>query len=326
MTSQILRNLLDDIVKELNYEKPNVDIKSVSTGGANYTSDLYTAKVSEAGKEDLHLFAKVVIIGEAVRAQMLFAVFDIERKIYVDILSEYEKLQIKHDVPPAKRLIMPKFYGSNPKVYEETVVLEDLTVKGFTTYDRFKSIDWDYASKAVESLARLHALSIAHKEENPEKYNTFVDSMSTQSDAFHKILNIFYGQRIETTLAVTAEKHKNKLKKYLETELTTDFIIKLIQTCQRRVLCHGDYRPSNLMHRVNEKGILEVVPVDYQTIQPNSPITDLFYLIFTGSDEEFRRKHFQQLLDLYYEEFSSALRLLKVNPDIVYPKRDYELE
>ncbi|KAM3959427.1 LOW QUALITY PROTEIN: uncharacterized protein ACR2FA_006495 [Aphomia sociella] len=318
-TSSYYPDRLNGIINDfLNYEKLSVDIKSISTSGANYTSSLYTATVSEAGKEDLHLFAKVAVFGEKVRAQIPFDVFDMERLIYEELLSKYKNLQDKHDVPQEKRLVMPKLYGFDPKEFEETIVFENLMVKGFTTYDRFKSIDWNYASKAVESLAKLHALSMAFKEESPEEFNQFLDKTSILSEMYNNLLNVFFEPRVQSTIAVTSEKNKSKVKKYIDDQLN--------QESHRKVLCHGDYRPSNLMHRINEKGVLEVVPVDYQTIQSNSPITDLLYLIFTGSDEKFRRQYFQQLIEHYYEELSSALRRFKMNPDMVYPKRDFELD
>ncbi|XP_026755871.2 uncharacterized protein LOC113515784 [Galleria mellonella] len=325
MATESLRKLIEDIAKENKYGNPDIIVKPMSTDGANYSSALFTITVSESGKEDLHLFAKVIIINETIRSQMPAGVFDVERIIYVNLLRKYKDIEIAHDVPLTKRLNIPKYYGCNPKIFEETIVLENLGVKGYTTYDRFKSIDWDYAAKSVESLAKFHALSIAYRENYPEEFKQFVNNIKFQKDMYAGVLQQLYEQRIKTTLSVTNEKHKDKLQKYLETQLNLETILKFSETPERPVLCHGDYRPSNLMHRYTEDGTLEVIPVDFQTIQCSaSPLTDLLYFIFTGSDEKFRREHFQDLIDHYYQELSSALQYLKLEPDVIYSKKTFE--
>ncbi|XP_052755703.1 uncharacterized protein LOC113515760 [Galleria mellonella] len=326
MALEKLHKVLDDIVKKNNYINPTVAVNPISTGGANYSSSLYTIIVSESGKEDLQLFAKVLVTNENLSAQLPMKIVDLEQFFYVDLLKKYENIQNAHNLPVEKRLIVPKYYGCYPKEpVAQTIVLENLTVKGFTTHDRFKSIDWDYAAKAMESLAKFHALSMAYSENNPVEFEQVVEKIKGNGEMIAGILKRMYQQHINTTLAVIPEKHKNKLQKYLDTEVNTELMFKN-KSLQRPILCHGDYRPSNLMHRVNENGALEVIPVDFQTIQYNSPLYDLMYFIFTGSDEKFRREHFQDLTDHYYQELSNALRSLKLNPDVIYPKTTFELE
>ncbi|XP_059046529.1 uncharacterized protein LOC131842068 [Achroia grisella] len=326
MASERLRKLVVDIAKENDYGNPEIAINPINTGGANYTSALFTIIVSESDKEDLNLFAKVINVNEAIRSQLPEGIFDIERLAYEDLLKKYEDIEIAQNLPSSKRFVIPKYYGCNPKLFEEIIVLENLTEKGFTTYDRFKSIDWEYAAKAVETLAKYHALSMAYKEKHPEEFKQFTDNLKFQREMFTGVLRQLFVQRTATALAVTSEKHKSKLERYLKTEMTLDAVIKLSESPQRPVLCHGDYRPSNLMHRYNEDGSLEVIPVDFQTLQYGCPISDLLYFIFTGSDEKFRRQYFQDLTDHYYQELNSALRALELNPDVIYPKRAFELD
>ncbi|XP_052755701.1 uncharacterized protein LOC113515745 [Galleria mellonella] len=319
---QILRKLLDDIVKERGYKDPKICVKPISTGGANYTSVLFLVTVKESDREDLQLFAKVGIVGEKMRAQMPILFYDIERFAYEDLLIKYEKIQNKYDVPISQRLRIPKFYGCNPNRFEETIVLEDLAAQGFTTYDRLKSIDWDYAAKSVESLARFHALSIQYGIEYPEEYQKRLESLKFQEDAFVAVMETSFEKLKDRALNVTLEKNKNRLKKYLD-NINAKTMLNFYLSDRRKILCHGDYRPSNLMHRVKEDGTLEVVPVDFQTIQGTAPLIDLMYFIFTGSDEEFRRRHFWDLVDHYYRELCSALRNFELDPRNIYPEDEF---
>ncbi|XP_059046623.1 uncharacterized protein LOC131842120 [Achroia grisella] len=323
---EILRKSLDDILKDKNYKDPKISIKPISTGGANYTSVLFLITVSEPDNEDLKLFAKVGIVGEKMRSQMPTNFYDIERFAYEDLLKKYEKIQDDRQVPATERLRIPKFYGYNAKLYEETIVLEDLSAQGFTTYDRLKSIDWDYASKSVEALAKFHALSIAYKEEYPEEYEKYLDTMKFQEEAFIAFMDSTFDKLKETALSVTLEVNKSKLKKYLDENVNAKTMVQFYLTDRRKILCHGDYRPSNLMHRVNENGELEVIPVDFQTIQGTTPLIDLFYYIFAGSDENFRRRHFWDLVDHYYRELCSALENVGLDPRKVYPEDEFDRE
>ncbi|XP_059046542.1 uncharacterized protein LOC131842072 [Achroia grisella] len=323
MSTEKLDSLLKDIVKEQNFVKPKVTINPISSDGANYSSSLYTITVTESGKEDLHLFAKILLIKQDI--PLPIDMVDIEQLFYRELLKKYEDIQNAHNVPSTKRLVVPKFYGCNPfEPYAETIVLENLAAKGYTTYDRFKPIDWDYATKAIDSLAKFHALSVAYSEEYPEEFKQLAEKIKGTSDMMTGIIQHMYQQRIDTTLSVTSEKHKNKLKKYLETEVRIESMFKT--KLQGPFLCHGDYRASNLMHKVNEDGSLEVIPIDFQTIKVGSPLVDLFYLIFTGTDKKFRRQHFQDLTDYYYQELSNALRSFNLDPDVIYPKRAFDLE
>lgn len=55
-----------------------------------------------------------------------------------------------------------------------------------------------------------------------------------------------------------------------------------------------------------------------------NPVSDLIRLIFSGSDEEFRRLHYQRLLDHYHSELTLSLERLQVDVEMVYPKKTYE--
>ncbi|XP_037302543.1 uncharacterized protein LOC119192909 [Manduca sexta] len=156
---QIFTEILNKIVAERALVAPRVKIQPISSGGANFTTQLFQATISH-GDNELKLFAKVAAVGEKFRQQFSgFRIFEAENDFYTKLMKIYENLQEKHNVPQDKRFVAPKCYGCSSKLYEEVLVLEDLSAQGFTVYDRMKSVDWDYASKAVEEIAKFHALS-----------------------------------------------------------------------------------------------------------------------------------------------------------------------
>lgn len=75
-----------------------------------------------------------------------------------------------------------------------------------------------------------------------------------------------------------------------------------------------------------QDGTIDLIPLDYQTIQAGSGVADLLYFIFSGSDAEFRATHYQKLIDRYYHSLSTTLRRLRLNPDKIYSREDFDYE
>ncbi|GBP42887.1 hypothetical protein EVAR_87266_1 [Eumeta japonica] len=112
-----------------------------------------------------------------------------------------------------------------------------------------------------------------------------------------------------------------------------DFVDKTIQKfpvyfarADRSVLCHGDYRPSNILKK-EEDGILSgVLPVDYQIVQMCSPVIDLAYFFFAGADRAFRSAHMTDLIHLYRETMRTFLARFGVDLEGVSPTPEFERE
>lgn len=64
--------------------------------------------------------------------------------------------------------------------------------------------------------------------------------------------------------------------------------------------------------------------IDFQWVRRGSPSIDLIYFIYNGTDEEFRKTYMKQLIDLYYDTFARFLRLLNLNPDEEFSRRDFD--
>ncbi|CAG5019947.1 unnamed protein product [Parnassius apollo] len=320
---QVLRSLLDIVATEHDYKDYETKLQSFSTGGANYTSQLHHITLSAPGKDDLKLFAKSAIVSENMRAQAPFEIYETEMFFYLKLLKQFQEIEIQHNIPTEHKLAAAKFYGCNREYLKEILILEDLSSQGFDTHDRLRSYDWNYASKSVTELSKLHALSIAYSKEYPEKFDTLYTKFKLRTDL--DSLKSFMQGIIGMVMAVIKEENKTKVEAFLQNVQSDDFN-KFLMPSRRPIIAHGDFRPSNLMHRTREDGQIEVVILDYQTLQISNPIIDLMYFIFSGSDEEFRAKHYRQLIDHYYLELCNALTRLGVDANELYPKEDFEYE
>ncbi|XP_037301128.1 uncharacterized protein LOC119188455 [Manduca sexta] len=318
---QILIELLNKIIAEQALVAPRVKIHPISSGGANFTTQLFQATIS-LGDNELKLFAKVAAVGEKFRQQLPdFRLFETENDFYTKLMKIYENLQEKHNVPQDKRFVAPKCYGCSGKLYEEVIVLEDLSAQGFTVYDRMKSVDWDYASKAVEEIAKFHALSFAFENENKEEFDKYLSELTFKWDSE----NPQFDEIIQKGLSVVKEENRSRLEAFLATFSWKSFD-EISKPAKFTVLAHCDNRVSNQMYKVHEDGRVEVKIVDYQTIRGASPALDLLYFIFSGTDEKFRAEHYDRLLDHYYNKLSLAMKRLGLNPDEIYSREDFNFE
>ncbi|CAG9564303.1 unnamed protein product [Danaus chrysippus] len=318
----ILYDCLKTVAEEQNYGNYTITTKAVSSGGGNYTSALYLATIQAPGKDDLKLFAKVAGVGEKMRAIEPHKIYQTESLFYNYILKKYKELEERNNVPAEYRFVTPKYYGGSDEYLKETFIFDDLTAKGFMTYDRFKPIDWEYASKGLENLARFHALSIAFSVDEPEEFegiNIFKDHSDIEK-VVHFLKNI-----IKNAVQVTREENRDRFANFLNAFVDNNDFNKFCPPFRRPVINHGDYRSSNLMHRTKD-GVLELISVDYQKLQIGNPIVDILFFILNGSDKKFRDQYFKKAFDYYYDELCKALKRFGLDPEGLYSREEFDIE
>lgn len=67
-----------------------------------------------------------------------------------------------------------------------------------------------------------------------------------------------------------------------------------------------------------------MVPIDFQIMHFGNPILDFFYLIFWGTDQEFRRKHMTNLKELYFDSLKNFLEYFNLDVEEVFPRVEFE--
>jgi hypothetical protein len=98
-----------------------------------------------------------------------------EIAFYKDILPILQDFQRQHGVKEVIDFV-PKYYGSRRnlkgdegKVDQDAVLLlENLKVANYTTFDRTQGFDLDAAKLIITDLAQFHAVPLALKLEKPE--------------------------------------------------------------------------------------------------------------------------------------------------------------
>lgn len=245
-----LRKLLVKIAKEQNYREDRIIIHPINSGGANFTTNLYKGIISASFKPDIKLFAKIANLSEEVRGtnEALAKVYLVETIFYTELSVTFEKLYEKNKVPTENRLVKPEYYGHELSDFKEILVLEDLEAKGYKNFDRMKTFDWEYASIAVQHLAELHALGIAYQKENAAEFEEVVTKFEINFESNSEMTMMFLTKAIADVCAVVSLEYKKKLEKYFSSQDVIKQAMSRFMT-DKTMLIHGDYRPSNLMHK-----------------------------------------------------------------------------
>ncbi|OWR40805.1 ecdysteroid 22-kinase [Danaus plexippus plexippus] len=321
MAEDILHDFLTIVFDKPGYSQKIIEINNITSGGANYTSALFSINLQTSDKT-IKLFAKVATMSKEMRtAVKADKMFKTEEFVYNKLIPVYNNLQ--KDLDEEHKFVFPEFYGCNNEFGKETVILENLVEHGYKSYSRFKSMDWDHGRVGVEALARFHALSFALSKRDPEGFQKIATDMAYtfDKDTLSQTAIDQFKEMVEKALSVLKEEeYRERIRKFL---FETNLLDKHYKPLSAPVLAHGDYRLSNLLFK--EKGHdLSAVVVDYQTLHTGCPVADLFYFIFMGSDEHFRRLYYDKLVNHYYTSLEEALQMLAVDPVEVYPRESFE--
>lgn len=281
--------------------------------------DKVVVKNDAAKKSFIHnLFIKI-IPSQFRKLVTSHRLFDREIVLYSQVLPKL--LEFAHTNSPQMKLKhfgIPTFlYGDVSTSGEGVLVLEDLTPRGFKTYDpSMMLMDMDHMSKAVSALAEFHALCISYEmtkcKSLPELYpildakhlmwlqDDLVQFLKTVSRSAETFLKSIPGEEI------TARKYAAKLRDPVEL-----YDNELRRKSRFKSLQHGDSWHNNfLFHR--ELLELKVAIVDWQVSFYGHGPTDLCYLIYSTSTSLFRKKHLDALLKSYFHILVSTVHKLGV--------------
>ncbi|XP_063629527.1 uncharacterized protein LOC134800926 [Cydia splendana] len=316
------RELFKKITEEQEYDDYLVTERDAD--GSSIMSSLSFVTLRAQRKTDMNLFTKSAAWSAKIRLNNpILCPYSIELYFYDTLWEQYERLEIICSVPKEHRFRKPKLYGTSYEYLNETLVIEDLVAKGYEDSDRQKSADFEYMSTGIALIAQFHALSLAYSQYDPEAFKKTSEYLTMDESKLEMWLASVSPKMLANAFS-SAEKHREQLENYFQTP--TRFHQLFMGYYRRRndnVLIHGDFKPSNLMHR-SRNGKLELVVVDFQLVHDASAVVDLMYFIFTATDESFRRVHYHELLDLYYEKLKASLLRLRVDPEQVYPKNTYK--
>lgn len=210
----------------------------------------------------------------------------------------------------------PTFYDAIDDNLNECILLEDLRIRDFyMTNLRNDKITADHVNLVMQSLAKLHAISFAIKDQLPE---TFANLQSNLKTVFSKD---------SADQRELLKKRSNLLMKIVSEEKYSHLLVRLKELFKKdaadiaidcldptyigsaTVISHGDAWQNNFMFRYDEQGIpIEVILLDWQLSQCASPAFDVSYFIFCSTTKRIRDAHYNDFLKIYHNNLSKHIQ------------------
>ncbi|KAL0822212.1 hypothetical protein ABMA28_004342 [Loxostege sticticalis] len=316
-----LKSIIDRIAKKEGFNTYNLSVKNISPDGNNYLGLLSEVTVQNTlTNKELDLFVKSIIANaDQLKVISVSEVYGIEIFFYLELSKILEELQADAQIPIEERYTIVKCYKESTT---EHIVMENMIKKGFYTWNRFDVISLDFAETAIKLLAKFHALGYVLQEKRPKYFEDKIRPLRMPfkiDEDFRK----FFVNSANNVLDYLEAGAKSKLKNSL-TALFDKFQKYTYDRESTLTMCHGDYRPNNILIKTLEGKITDMFPVDYQLLCHGSPLNDILYFIFGATDREFRRKHLDYLKNLYYDTMKLFLKYFDMDVQKFYPNEEYE--
>jgi Ecdysteroid kinase-like family len=265
---------------------------------------------------------------EAYKSELLFRN---EVQFYTKILPEFQKFQKSKSTDFQFNAVPLCYLARN-----DLLILEDLCVRNFEMADRIVGLSCEQMVKSITELARFHALSLAFKEEHPEKFRDlckliFEGIFSAENAEWYKnyyqkltknsiemvskfLISIF---RRNLTLYFQVSKYYPDDSQYVVKlkEFSDSLFLKMVNLLamdtKLGVITHGDCWTNNILYKYNDKHeVVDTCLVDFQLIRHGSLALDLANIIFCCTDAGLRKSHMDQFLRVYCKELALSLTQL----------------
>lgn len=220
--------------------------------------------------------------------------------------------------------IFSKFYYGkatlNSEPEKDCVITEDLREYGYKLTDEKLFLDYDHCVLALRKLAKLHALSYYHKQNNRSEFFEKVDKIQEarwsleQRDDLNRFLTITIERGFipllenEEYIGVL-EELANKMEepyKFVKNHI-------LVPNEPISVICHGDFCRNNMLFKYNENGKpIDVKFFDVATVRYASPVIDISFFLALNMTSDVRLKHWDDLLSAYHDALATTVPGVRV--------------
>ena len=220
----------------------------------------------------------------------------------------------------------PACYGTVDVDLNESVFLEDLSVRSFTMIEKStEEVTADHVRLMMQLLGKFHAISFALKDQQPAK---FIELTSNLSELLvrrdNPMLREYFKMMVYGILEVLTSDEdaivRSKLQKLLEEKEVMDIAADCIDSKaagDAAIVTHGDTWQNNTMFRYDKNGKPnEISLLDWQISRLSSPIIDVVYYVFACTTKELRDAHYDEFLKIYHESLSSHIQRYKTDYSI----------
>ncbi|KAL5291261.1 hypothetical protein ACFFRR_010583 [Megaselia abdita] len=327
MNKEFFEKILRETDSDDSIKVQEVQMNPGSGKGDHYASIMFRAIINYESKnsknQEISLIVKTMPFVDGPKKEMLkgMSFFETEIQMYKEVIPQFQKI-LKEAGDPTVLGGKCLYAASEP---QEILIFEDLTKRNYKTVTNWGGT-WEVGKKAVEKLAKWHAMSFKMVNEGDDSLlkltkNAFNDDKIKEIPMFKYGFSDF----------VEMLKRKPEFKKYVpkfERLLLEDPISKTQDLynafingdkANLFVLNHGDFHIKNLMFTEKEDGkVDDVLLVDFQICFWGPAALDLMYMLYMMMDEDDRIHRRNEIIHYYFEVFTETLNNMKFSGK--YPK------
>ncbi|XP_041764589.1 uncharacterized oxidoreductase dhs-27-like [Anopheles merus] len=327
---QYLYNAMEQVAIEQGFTagKFKIEFDVGSNKGDGFVGQMFKAFLQEGDRREVYL-CKIPPLNEARRRQFQsMTIFSRETLAYKSLLPLIFTYQQEKGISREDGFFnVPKCYYAecDESTEQSVIIMEDLRLKDYRMWNKLVPVNYEHARLTMQQLGRLHAVSLAMKRDRPADFEQFkvpdpLDVMMPEGSPLEAMLIKMLTDAKET-LEPNETKERTKMQKLI------DNMRQEMKNCTDgalaepyAVLGHGDCWVNNFMFHYKNGAPEHVILLDWQITRYVSPVTDLSYFIFCCTDGEFRRRHYDEMMSIYYNSLEALLEKLGHNPQEVFPR------
>ncbi|KAL1378502.1 hypothetical protein pipiens_015548 [Culex pipiens pipiens] len=253
--------------------------------------------------------------------------FEREILLYAELLPALFEFQRRKGIAEEDGFFgIPKCYHTHfdGEAGEALILMENLRSRELRMLNKLEPVDYDHARLLMITLGRLHGLSFAVRDQQPELFQRIqvADILFKSIKASEPLLEMF-SSALDGAISLLGPEEESARERMeaLKADFvgSMDYCMDGANAEPYAVVNHGDCWVNNFMYGYKNGSPSELVLLDWQLARFASPALDLSYFLFCCTDEVFREKYYDEMLQIYHGALSDFLTLLGSDPIALFP-------
>ncbi|KAF2879853.1 hypothetical protein ILUMI_26310 [Ignelater luminosus] len=218
----------------------------------------------------------------------------------------------------------------------DVLVFEDLNICNYGILNHRQPLDFEVVEIVVKQMAKLHASSIILEEKMSEQTKTkfylkeqyrdgleesfFTRKENHQGGISMKISIEGIPDQIDLSPDDGSILSNGEFKKKIEKIYERVYELAKPSEEFRNTLCHGDPWVNNILVQKVDGKPTDAKLIDFQLMRYCPPAQDLLGFIYLTTNRKFRHNHLDEILEIYYKEFSRSLEINGFDPEKIYSR------
>ncbi|XP_030766423.1 uncharacterized protein LOC115890359 isoform X1 [Sitophilus oryzae] len=330
---------LKEIIQKQRIPNYSVEVKKVMEDGDGYLGVLTGLNILDTeGNKKLSFAIKTAPKSKKLR-EMFPTRNTFLREIYVyeTLFPEFQNFQEQYHISKPFNST-PKYYGSSSEDLNEMIVLENLKESKYKLHTRREPMDSHHLSLVMAEYARLHAVSLAMRKLDPEKFKELSDKVKLNVLMEHEmkkdrpIDQVFSDKKANVMFEPVFEVLKGREKELEAVEKFSKDGMKLFfesytEDSGLKVISHSDCWSANMLFKYEDESYptipTKVCLIDWQLASLAPPIFDISYFFYICAGKK-DLNNYMRFLNVYHTVLGDSLKDFGLDIEEIYPYDRFE--